>query len=126
MKKNYLAGLISLAFGVLAFLDGPDGGGAGASIAATVEAPLSGAVLSDGDVELTIPGEAVTPVYPFNEKLAAAINEGIGDTTTDNPGAVVVQEFTRWLNERGIGPEVFAALTDEQDNATTASDAEAN
>lgn len=53
------------------------------------------------------------PVYPFAEKLEAAINAALDDPSIPNPGRIVVEEFALWLNERGIGPEVFAALDED-------------
>jgi hypothetical protein len=80
----------------------------------------------EGDVEEVIDGTYVAPTYGFESRLEMAINEGIGDTTTDNPGLVVVTEFTRWLGEHGIGPELFGALRSEQTNAMAATATESS
>ena len=119
MKKNYLAGLVSLAFGVLAFFDGVEGGG-------TAPAQEEGFVPAEelqmestegGMVEETVIGELAPPAYGaynFETRLENAINAGIGDTGTDNPGRVVVEEFTRWLGENGIEPSLFSALAEDE------------
>lgn len=133
--KNLLPNLIVLAFGVLGFFNtdlasGASGGvvplksggeavpNEGDSVEAQTTVGETEVLPGEGDVEYIHEGEATTP-YPFEGQLAAAINAGIGDTSTDNPGQVVVSEFVRLLGERGIGPEAFAGWNAEGEVAPT-------